>query len=83
MSRSLTVSLRSVRLPCGGGGVEERGAPFEGLHISLLTAAFTFYRQSVPGCEKSDFYHLLQKKNLVNFYRFKFNLPNFYRTPTQ
>ena len=32
--------------------------------------------------KSSDFYHLLQKVNIVYFYRFKFNLPNFYRTPT-
>ena len=41
-----------------------------------------FYRQIVLDYEKSDFYHFKQKNYVVNFYRFKFNLPNFYRTPT-
>ena len=41
-----------------------------------------FYRQIVLDCEKSDFYHFKQINYAVHFYRFKFNLPNFYRTPT-
>ena len=41
-----------------------------------------FYRQIVLDYEKSDFYHFEQKNYVVHFYRFKFNPPNFYRTPT-
>ena len=38
--------------------------------------------KSMLGCDKTLFYRFEQKKNIVNFYRFKFNLPKFYRTPT-
>eukprot|EP00966_Prymnesium_polylepis_P167956 3883336-Prymnesium_polylepis.1 len=34
------------------------------------------------GCDKTLFYRFEQKKHIVNFYRFEFNLPNFYRIPT-
>lgn len=69
------VALRAHR-------VVARGACMCGDCARVPAGSLQFYRQSVPDCEKSDFYHFQQKKYIVNFYCFKFNLPNFYRTPT-